>query len=186
MRKDKGERKMKLHALIVVGLVAVMSFAMMSQETRNKPANSDNPDKKVEMLFVQSAKGASVSNGKLTMRGISPTTVFFSDRPQRIAGHIATDEMIPLWSEGKDSFVKDPPNATLSSFGKDGKVVNVVLELKNPKLTGDTMTYDVSVIQGTPGNTEASSLFIDVIGMPLTPLSYAGAARRATRRAIIY
>lgn len=36
------------------------------------------------------------------------------------------------------------------------------------------------------GDSEAASLFIDVIGMPLTPLSYAGAARRTTRRAIIY
>jgi hypothetical protein len=176
---------MKLQALIALGLLVIMSFVMVSQETRNKPDNPDT-DKKVEMLFVQSARSATVSNGKLTLRGVSPTTIFFSDRPERIAGHIATDEMIPLWSEGKDSFVKDPPNATLSSFGKDGKVANVVLELKNPKLAGDTMTYDVSVIQGSPENTEAASLFIDVIGMPLTPLSYAGAARRMTRRAVLY
>jgi hypothetical protein len=29
-------------------------------------------------------------------------------------------------------------------------------------------------------------LFIDVIGMPLTPFSYAGVARRGFRRAMIY
>ncbi len=32
--------------------------------------------------------------------------------------------MIPLWSEGKDSFAKEPPNATLSAFTSDGKVAN--------------------------------------------------------------
>jgi hypothetical protein len=30
------------------------------------------------------------------------------------------------------------------------------------------------------------SIFIDVIGLPLTPVSYAGAARRTHRRAVIY
>ena len=143
-------------------------------------------DKKVPMLFVQTAKGATLVNGKLTLKGISPTTVYFSDRPTRVAGHVATSEMIPLWSEGKDSFLKDPPNATLSTFTADGKVGNVVVELKNPGLNGDQMTYDVRVLQGKlPDNAEAASLFIDVIGMPLTPLSYAGAARRAARRTVV-
>jgi hypothetical protein len=113
-------------------------------------------------------------------------TVYFSDRPTRVAGHIATTEMVPLWSEGKDSFLKDPPNATLSTFTADGKVANVVVELRNPELTGDQMTYDVRVLQGKlPDNAEAASLFVDVVGMPLTPVSYAGAARRATRRTVV-
>jgi hypothetical protein len=30
------------------------------------------------------------------------------------------------------------------------------------------------------------SVFIDIIGMPLTPVSYAGVARRTYRRAVIY
>jgi len=144
---------------------------------------SDKADKKVQMLFVQTAKSATLADGKLTLQGISPNTVFFSDRPERVAGHLATSEMIPLWGEGKDSFTKDPPNATLSAFGGDGKVMNVVVELRNPALDGDKMSYDVKVLQGKmPPKAEGASLFIDVIGMPLTPLSYAGAARRAARR----
>jgi hypothetical protein len=122
----------KLKALIALGLLVVVSFVMVSQEPRDKPDKPDT-DKKVEMLFVQSARSASVSNGKLTLRGISPTTIFFSDRPERIAGHMATAEMIPLWSEGTNSFLKDPPNATLSSFGKDGKVSNVCSRAQKPK-----------------------------------------------------
>jgi hypothetical protein len=142
---------------------------------------------KVEMLFVQSAKSATLVNGKLTLLGVAPTTVFFSDRPRRIAGHVATPEMIPLWSEGKDSFLKDAPNATLSVFTPQGGVVNAVVVLKNPVLSGDRMTYDVTVTQGSvPPDVDGASLFIDIIGMPLTPLSYAGVARRAYRRAIIY
>ena len=33
---------------------------------------------------------------------------------------------------------------------------------------------------------EDVSLFIDVIGMPLTPVSFAGVDRRAYRRAVLY
>jgi hypothetical protein len=59
---------------------------------------------------------------------------------------------------------------------------DVVLELRNPKLAGDELSYDIKILEGTlrdPGG--ACSLFIDVIGRPLTPYSYAGAARRAYR-----
>jgi hypothetical protein len=49
------------------------------------------------------------------------------------------------------------------------------------------MTYDVTVTQGNlPAKVDGASLFIDIIGMPLTPLSYAGVARRTYRRAVIY
>jgi len=141
----------------------------------------------VEMLFVQSAKRVTLTNGKLTLMGVAPTTVFFSDRPRRIAGHLATTEMIPLWSEGRNSFLKDPPNATLSAFTADSGVVNAVVVLKNPVLSGDQMTYDVTVTQGrVPSASDGVSLFIDIIGMPLTPLSFAGAERRAYRRAVVF
>jgi hypothetical protein len=44
----------------------------------------------------------------LTLKGVSPTTLFFSDRPVRIAGHFHTkQEFLPLWVEGKDSFLKE-------------------------------------------------------------------------------
>lgn len=142
---------------------------------------------KVEMLFVQSAKHAMLTNGKLTLTGVAPTTVFFSDRPRRIAGHLATTEIIPLWSQGQNSFLKDPPNATLSVFTADSGVVNAVVVLKNPVLSGDQITYDVTLTQGrVPSASDGVSLFIDIIGMPLTPLSFAGAERRAYRRAVIF
>ncbi len=38
---------------------------------------------------------------------------------------------------GDHSFVKNPPNATLSVFAKDGSVKDDVVVLKNPKPDGD-------------------------------------------------
>jgi hypothetical protein len=136
---------------------------------------------KVTLLFVQNAQGVTLDNGKLTLKGIAPTTIFFSDRPERIAGHLVTKEFVPFWSEGKDSFAANPPNATLSVFG-DGKISDIVVELSHPQLSGDELAYNIRVLEGDmPAQGGVCSLFIDVIGMPLTPMSYAGAARRAYR-----
>jgi hypothetical protein len=147
---------------------------------------SNTSTQKVEFLFVQNAKHVSFDKGTITLHGVNPMTVCFADRPERIAGHMATTKIVPMWSEGKNSFTADPPNATLSIFSGD-TVSNVVLELRNPHLSGDDLTYDVQTLEGTPpAQGGACSLFIDIIGMPLTPYSYAGAARRAYRRGYAY
>jgi hypothetical protein len=138
--------------------------------------------KNVDVLFVQNAKNMSFTEGKLVLQGINPVTVCFTDRPARMAGHMQTSRFVPLWSQGKDSFLKDNPNATLSVFSGDN-VSDLVVELSNPQLFGDDLTYDARLLEGTPpANGGACALFIDVIGMPATPMSYAGAARRAWRR----
>ena len=139
--------------------------------------------KKAEVLFVQNAKDVTVDDGKLILKGIGPTVLFFSDRPERIAGHMTNERYLKLWTEdGKDSFLADPPNATVSVFTDDTEA-NLVVTLRNPQFDGDDLTYDISVIQGKlPEKGGPCSVFIDIIGMPLTPLSYAGVARRSVYR----
>src|SRR6185312_2804867 len=73
----------------------------------------------VDVLFVQNAKDVTFKEGKLVLRGVNPVTVCFTDRPARLAGHMQTSKFVPLWSQGKDSFLKDNPNATLSVFSGD-------------------------------------------------------------------
>ena len=139
--------------------------------------------KKADLLFVQNAKDVTVDGGKLILKGIGPTVLFFSDRPERIAGHMTNDRYLKLWREdGKDSFLADPPNATVSVFADDTET-NLVVTLRNPQFTGDNLTYDISVIQGKlPEKGGPCSVFIDIIGMPLSPISYAGVARRSVYR----
>ena len=140
--------------------------------------------KQADFLFVQTAKGMTFdkATNKLTLTGVSPVTVFFSDRPERIAGNMATSVFVPFWSKGKDSFLSDPPNADVSILEGD-KLQQVVVVLQSPVLKGDALTYTVKVLEGSmPAKGAAVSVFIDVVGMPLTPVSYAGAARR---RAVI-
>src|SRR5881398_3040732 len=138
--------------------------------------------KNVDVLFVQNAKNVTFSKGKLVLRGVNPVTVAFTDRPARMAGHMQTSRFVPLWSQGKDSFLKDNPNATLSIFRGDN-VSDLVVKLSNPQLSGTDLTYDARVLEGAPPtNGGACALFIDIIGMPATPMSYAGVARRGFRR----
>jgi hypothetical protein len=138
-----------------------------------------------QFLFVQSAARTRYANGRLTLAGVSPVTVLFSDRPERIAGHMTTADFIPFWSEGENSFASNPPNADLSVL--EGEAMdNVVLTLREPKLDGDELSYRVEVLAGElPASGGPASLFIDVIGRPVTPASFAGARRRAWRRAVI-
>jgi hypothetical protein len=144
-----------------------------------------------QLLFVQNAAGVEIGAGArtLTLKNASPTTLFFSDRPVRIAGHYRTGEYLEFWKNGPDSFLKDPPNATLSVFqkGKD-ELSDVVVTLRNPRVSGADLTYDIAVISGTlpPAGAGPASLFIDIIGLPFTPLSFAGVARRTAYRTVVW
>ena len=138
----------------------------------------------VQLLFVQTAHDVVMGKGRLTLIGVSPTTLFFSDRPKRIAGHMTTEDFVLEWKEGKskESFHADPPNATLSIFAKD-EIVDVVVELKNPRLAGGALVYDIDVLEEEkPVPSGHCSLFIDPIGRPATPTSRAGVHRRERRR----
>jgi len=143
--------------------------------------------KEGDFLFVQNARSMAHDKGKLVLQGVSPVTIFFSDRPERIAGNMSTRAFVPFWRDGKDSFAKDNPNANLSILEKDRYVADIVLTLANPMLEGEDLTYDVKVLEGTlPARGGPVSLFIDIIGMPLTPMSYAGVARRTAYRRAVY
>lgn len=153
---------------------------------------AETPGKKpliVPVLFVQNASAVTFAKDTLTLKGVSPMTIFFSDRPVRIAGHFHTkDEFVPLWNEGKDSFLKDPPNATVSMYEKGKEqLTDVVVKLSNPRLNGEDLTYDFKVIEGSvPKRGGACSVFIDIIGLPFTPLSFAGVARRTAYRTVMW
>jgi len=140
-------------------------------------------------LIVMSADGAALTGDKLTLTGVAANSIIFADRPVRAAGHALTAHLLEEWESGSEgSFAKDPPNATVSAFVKDGSGIrDAVVVLKNPVVDGDRLTFDVQVLEGDlAGADGAASIFIDIIGLPFTPLSVAGVARRTVRRAAWY
>ena len=144
--------------------------------------SADAPAKKPVFIFVQSAKSVTYDNGKLTLKGVSATTIFFADRPERVTGHMATRAFVPFWKEGKAAFLADPPHATLSLLG-EGDAGDVVVELRDPVLKGDELSYGAAVLQGEiPAKGGVASLFIDIVGVPTMSLHDAGTERRMWRR----
>src|SRR5262252_2809558 len=142
----------------------------------------------VPSLIVLNARGASLQGQKLTLDGVAPNAIVFADRPVRSAGHVLTQHLLEEWGTGSDSFAQTPPNATVSVFSQDSATVrDAVVVLQTPTLTGERLTFAVQVLEGdVTGADGAAAVFIDIIGMPWTPLSYAGVARRTARRAAWY
>ena len=152
-------------AHLVVLLAAVM-LAMAGWATAAAMA-ADAP----QLMFVQSAEDLKVDAAKSTLRlvKVNQQTLYFSDRPQRLAGHIKMADYLKEWTAkaGKDNFGVDPPNATLSVY-EPGKPENtiVVVTLTNPKVDGADLIYSYKVLDGKmPASGGATALFIDWIGV---------------------
>ncbi|MGA8052965.1 MAG: hypothetical protein WCA12_03745 [Burkholderiales bacterium] len=168
--------------------IAAATLAVSALPFKHAIAQATEGAKQADFLFVQTAKGMTFdpATSKLTLTGVSPLTLFFSDRPERIAGNMRTAAFVPFWSKGKDSFLADPPNADISLLEGES-LKQVVAVLQDPVLEGDNLSYTVKVLQGDmPAKAADVSVFIDIIGMPLTPVSFAGVARRSYRRAVMW
>ncbi len=143
---------------------------------------NEEPSKEVQYMFVQNADGINMSSEQLTLQKVSQTTIFFSDRPERIAGHMTTADFVDEWNKGENSFADDPPNAVLSVFSEDN-ISDVVLELNNPRLEGLNLVYDIKLVEGEMlSSGGATSIFIDPVGKPVSPTSAAGVHRRQDRK----
>ena len=176
---------------VLVSLGLFFSPGGTWSQTSTTATQSNAGSVKTEMvpsLIVLNAGTAKLDGQVLTLDHVAPNAIVFADRPVRAAGHALTQHVLEEWATGNDSFASDPPNATVSVFGKNGDGVrDAVVELKNPHMTGDQLTFDVRVLEGSlTGGDGPAAVFIDIIGMPLTPLSFAGVARRTARRAAWY
>jgi hypothetical protein len=138
-----------------------------------------------DFLVVQNSKAMTFDNvGKrLTLTGVAPVILFFIDRPERIAGTMKTAAFTLFWSEGRNSSRSNPSNAEIS-LAEGAAPAQIVAALEDPVLSGDNLSYKVNVLRGEmPARAQDVSLFIDIIGHPLTRLSFAGTALRSYRRA---
>jgi hypothetical protein len=139
------------------------AIAAPAQKTIGTPAAR----KRSEALIVLNAKGATLSGNSLVLTGVASSAILFASRPVRSAGHMSTPDLEALWSTG--SFAKDPPNATVSAFSKDGtKVADAVVVLKSVRTEGRKATFDVAVLEGDLGKADGpAAVFIDTIWFSL-------------------
>jgi hypothetical protein len=158
------------------------SQAAKTENAGSSGKQSETETENVDYLFVLSAKGSSLADGVLRLIDVAPSTIYFSDRPERITGQLTTQYFIEHWNSGDNSFQANPPNATLSILSGD-LPQEIVLVLKSPRMENKDLLYDVEILEGSSEAVGlASSVFIDIIVRPLTPVSVAGVARRSIRR----
>jgi hypothetical protein len=137
-----------------------------------------------QSMFVQTAQGITSDGTSLTLKEVTPSTLYFSDRPKRIVGHMATPDFVELWAEGDNSFEEDPPNAVLAFLEPGDQVPeDAVIVIQEPRLEDGHLTYSIEPLEGTvPAQAGPVTLFIDPFGRPLSPVSVCGVRRREMRR----
>jgi hypothetical protein len=146
----------------------LIAAAMLSTAaSQTAPAGTS----KTQLMFVQSAEDLKVDPAASTFRlvKVNQQTLYFSDRPERIAGHMKMDQYLAEWAkaEGPDNFTADPPNAILSVYepGKEDNTV-VVVKISHPVVDGSDIVYSYKIIKGQiPSKGGATALFIDSIGV---------------------
>jgi hypothetical protein len=153
-----------LSRICLVLLLAGAALSLVACATTTKTSSE------AQLMFVQIAEDLKVDAAAKTLRlvKVNQQTLYFSDRPVRIAGHLKMADYLKEWTAkaGKDNFSADPPNAALSVY-EPGQADNtlVIVKITNPVVEGADLIYSYSLIDGTmPASGGATSLFIDAIG----------------------
>ena len=145
--------------------MAPLTSSLSLAETKETKAEKEKP----QLMFVQTAEDLKADDKTLRLVNVGQQTLYFSDRPVRIAGHLPMPAYLDEWKAGAgpDNFANDPPNATLSVY-EGGKAENTlaVVEISHPVIEGKDLVYKYKLIEGTmPKAGGATALFIDWIGV---------------------
>jgi hypothetical protein len=160
-------KRLKRAGLAFFLAAVVLSLAVWATTSTAASTSSESP----QLMFVQTAEDFKVDPAANTLRlvKVNQQTLYFSDRPIRMAGHLKMADYLKEWTEkaGKDNFGDDPPNATLSVYepGQPDNTV-VVVEITKPVVDGADLIYSYKIINGTmPAAGGPTALFIDWIGL---------------------
>ena len=130
-------------------------------------------------LLVQTAQSVDFSNGRICLHNISPTTIYMSSRGQGIVGHISTSDLVNLWRRDTSTLSNEPPAAALSFLNQVQQPQgDVVVRLDHPTLDKHALTYSATILEGALFRQNgACTLFIDVLGRPVSPVSFTASLR---------
>lgn len=130
---------MRFLALLVLSCMSLLS-AMPTEELtlESSPLSSPHSD----FIYIQQAKVAELSLNPnrlghyiLKVSGNDKTLVYFSDKPERIAGTVNLNQFVKMW-QNNAKLSEDNPNAVISyvefhATKEEGAGVDV-LQLSNP------------------------------------------------------
>jgi hypothetical protein len=110
--------------------------------------------------YIQQAASMAFDGETLTLSGLAPSTIYFSDRPYRETGQVDTQSFLNLWDAG-GTFADDPPNAAITVLSSPDAQPTVV-ELTTASLDGSDLKYGVKVISGDlPDSASDVAIFVD-------------------------
>ena len=150
--------------------VALLLAVLLVGPAMGEPAETAKAaGKDANWLVIQTAQSTRFDGTTLTLSGVNPSTILFTDHPARAAESMQTSTFMASWDkDGAKSFRSDPPNAALTSI-IDGKLQTATVELSKPRLDGTTLTFKIRVIEGAvPPVGGMTSLFIDDVCLTCT------------------
>ena len=132
----------------------VKEDSTMGTTTDAHETGSETAHNGTAVLFVVQGQ-LSVEGGSLRLH--TNRVEWFSNRPERRAGFIGTNELVTIWN-GSDA--SDPPNGAIT-----GERVNAVVILKDVSATDSTLSFNYKLISGSleEGDLGEVSVFIDPV-----------------------
>ena len=90
----------------------------LTEAVAKRITSTDQHDMALRDIGALVLGGVTSGGEEFTLHGLAPSTLMFSDRPERIVGHLTAAQFVDGWGHGENSFLDDPPNAVLSFLGK--------------------------------------------------------------------
>ncbi len=157
--------------LAVIGVVALAASPGLASAqdatTAAEPATASSAPAQQYALpapvfeYVQQAASMTFDGETMTLGGMAPATIYFSDRPYRMVGHVDNVTFAGLWEKSGGTFAADPPNAAVSVLGEIEEPPAIV-ELTSVEMDGGSVKYGVRIVSGKlPESADNVALFID-------------------------
>ena len=146
----KTRARASIGTVIGVVVLAVSLGACGDDDGGSTDSDGEGVDAPPSLLYVQQAElgtfepGNGGDSSTLTLQGVAPRTVYFSDRPDRISGTLPNEDFVRL----ETLFAPDdPPNAAVvvsDSSSEDQDVA--IVELSNPRYDEPAGTFSYTAV----------------------------------------
>ena len=160
----------KVPFLLILLLMTASLAGCLGNDDSDDEASEPTTDETLEtaeisLLFTQTVESATSNNNTLTLE--TQDDVFaFTDRPNRMAGHIPLENFTTLWSHNNSTFTEDPPNAVITWKADNGSMAYAEIILTNASVNVDGFieyNYTLETGETIPSNLSEVSLFIDTL-----------------------
>lgn len=156
----------RLSVIFSAGLLMIGTTASIAQTAQQPPAPAPlpvNAPATPSYEYVQQAASMTFDGTNMTVEGLAPATIFFSDRPYRLTGQMDAQKFVDLWKSPNGPFAVDPPNAAVSVLGNVSEAPAIV-ELTSAEKSPTGIKYGVKVISGKlPDSASNIAIFVDAV-----------------------